>query len=119
MQETAISYYLNFPLLLVYLSPTVKWEWEICLPKVKVLIDYSYKGGKKKCSLSIFFLRMFELKVLNLKCCEFFLSLIHTQPLCIFTSTFTFSDANYSCKHGAASEEYEWPPDGRGNGTRS
>lgn len=24
MQETAISYYLNFPLLLVYLSPTVK-----------------------------------------------------------------------------------------------
>lgn len=108
-QGRAISYYFNFPLLLACLFPTVKREWEICLPKVKVLIDYSYKG--KKCSLSILFLRiaflkMFELKVLNLKCCEFFLSLIHTQPLCIFTSTFKFSDVNHSRKHRAASGEY-------------
>lgn len=38
---------------------------------------------------------------------NFFLSLIHNQPLCIFTSTFKFSDANYSCKHGTATGEYD------------
>lgn len=111
MHRPSISYYLNFPFLLVCLSPTVKREREICLPKVKLLIDYSYKG-KKKCSLPIFFLRlaflrMFELKLFNLTCYEFFLSLIHNQPLCIFTSTFKFADANYRCKHGAANGEYD------------
>lgn len=47
MHRPSISYYLNFPFLLVCLSPTVKREREICLPKVKLLIDYSYKGKKK------------------------------------------------------------------------
>lgn len=111
MHRPSISYYLNFPFLLVCLSPTVKRGWEICLPKVKLLIDYSYKG-KKKCSLPIFFLRlaflrMFELELFNLTCYEFFLSLIHYQPLCIFTSTSKFSDANYRCKHAGANGEHD------------
>lgn len=50
---------------------------------------------------------MFELKVLNWKCGDFFLSLIHNQPPCIFTTTIKFSDMNYNCKHGAASGEYD------------
>lgn len=50
---------------------------------------------------------MFELKLFNLTCYEFFLSLIHNQPLCIFTSTFKFSDVDYSCKHVTANGEYD------------
>lgn len=45
-QGTAISYYLNFPLLLVCLSPTVKKESEIRLPKEKAVTYYSCKGKK-------------------------------------------------------------------------